>query len=126
MKLLRKILKGISLTSVLFVFQACYGTDRAPRMEEVMFKVVSAEDNQPLKDVEVKHRWNNLPHAFGDWQSDGKTDEEGIIRLFVIESSNNDYCFTPSDSNYAVKDTTFKYISRDTINIAMIKKDHAE
>ncbi len=124
MKLLRKILKGISLTSVLFVFQACYGTEPALSMEEVMFKVVSAEDNQPMKDVEVKHRWNN--HSFGEWQSDGKTDEEGVIRLYVISSSNNDYCFTPSDSNYAVKDTTFKYISRDTINIAMIKKDHAE
>ncbi|MBR3435210.1 MAG: hypothetical protein IKG88_04900 [Bacteroidales bacterium] len=125
MKLLRKILKGISLTSVLFVFQACYGTEPALSMEEVMFKVVSAEDNQPLKDVEVKHRWN-LPPAYGEWQSDGKTDEEGVIRLYVISNSNNDYCFTPSDSNYAVKDTTFKYISRDTINIAMIKKDHAE
>ena len=54
MKLLRKILKGISLTSVLFVFQACYGTEPALSMEEVMFKVVSAEDvkrGKPYPDI---------------------------------------------------------------------------
>lgn len=32
-KWFRNILKGISLTGALFVFQACYGTPQAPQAE---------------------------------------------------------------------------------------------
>lgn len=41
MKFLRKIFKGISLTAVLFVFQACYGTPQVPTgMENLEDSVV--------------------------------------------------------------------------------------
>ena len=33
-KIIRNILKGMSLTAALFVFQACYGTPQASRVED--------------------------------------------------------------------------------------------
>ena len=56
MKWLRNILKGISLSSALFVFQACYGTPQWLNDVEVKFKLVSSTDNTPLKDVEISTR----------------------------------------------------------------------
>ena len=66
MKIIRKILKGLSLTAALFVFQACYGTPQAgnsgyteeeettkvaevPSDEEVDEEAVQEEENTDIK-----------------------------------------------------------------------------
>lgn len=62
-KIIRNILKGVSLTSALFVFQACYGSpnpDTCPEYpDEGVTKSVTAsqdeaEDAVEIEDVEVQ------------------------------------------------------------------------
>ena len=51
MKILRKILKGISLTAALFVFQACYGTPQASQSAgegEAVEESVVEEDGEEV------------------------------------------------------------------------------
>ena len=53
MKCLRNILKGISLTAALFVFQACYGTppipyEMLPESEEPELYQSSVEDGESV------------------------------------------------------------------------------
>lgn len=59
MKFLRKILKGVSLTGAIFVFQACYGTRMPmPLYEEggeapMRFSLVSKADGSPLEGIRI-------------------------------------------------------------------------
>ena len=58
MKVIRKLLKGLSLTSALFVFQACYGTpqtgnigiDEPVPAEEQPAESASAEESAAVLD----------------------------------------------------------------------------
>ena len=62
MRLLRKILGGISLTAAMFVFQACYGTEPyCEQWGEYIFHVVDDKDGTPIPDVSVTqlHHINN-------------------------------------------------------------------
>lgn len=51
MKWIRRILKGLSLTAALFVFQACYGTPQSvpapPEEDETLVKADEAEETVP-------------------------------------------------------------------------------
>ncbi len=51
MKWIRRILKGLSLTAALFVFQACYGTPQStpapPVEDETLVKADEAEETVP-------------------------------------------------------------------------------
>lgn len=58
MKFLRKILKGVSLTGAIFVFQACYGTPMPSLYEEggeapMRFSLVSHTDGTPLSGIRI-------------------------------------------------------------------------
>ena len=58
MKFLHNILKGISLTGVLFVFQACYGEPYDPLLREggmapMSFTLVSHADGKPIEGVKI-------------------------------------------------------------------------
>lgn len=48
-RVLRKILKGASLTAALFVFQACYGTPVPPAVAEDEAIVQDQENNDQTK-----------------------------------------------------------------------------
>jgi len=53
-KIVRKILKGVSLTSVLFVFQACYGTPQDMEQDNHIEGIVKARaTGQPVKGIKV-------------------------------------------------------------------------
>jgi hypothetical protein len=49
MKWLRNILKGVSLTAALFVFQACYGAPQAPEEEMQDTEVVTKAEEAPAE-----------------------------------------------------------------------------
>jgi putative lipoprotein (rSAM/lipoprotein system) len=52
--LLQKILAGLSFTSVLFVFQACYGTPQDFGLDFLLEgKVVSKTNGSPIKGIKV-------------------------------------------------------------------------
>ena len=54
MKILRKILKGLSVTAALFVFQACYGTPpyKGPAPEEEAEETVTDSKAAPAEESE--------------------------------------------------------------------------
>ena len=110
MKWLHNLLKGVSLTGALFVFQACYGTPQPPLWEEggtapMSFSLVSRTTGEPLEGIQV---WANP----GDGDIDrelGVTDASGHCRVELryrrnLEGPN--LHFVDPQERFAVKDTT--------------------
>ena len=124
MKWLSNILKGASLTTALFIFQACYGTP--PGFEDdftpVSFKVVSAEDKSPIKDVEVSMQYGS--QEMDRWQSLGFTGQSGDfgVELRFFEQEEIAFRFQDASDIYESKDTTFKQLSPELIEIQLKKK----
>ena len=113
MKWFRNLLKGASLTTALFIFQACYGTPAWLSETEVSFKVVSAEDNSPIKDVEVFTRVYNSDLVMGvdlDWNLCGYTEEDGTLDALVGIKEGNDpeFRFKDKEEVYEMKDTVIE------------------
>ena len=65
MKWLHNLLKGLSLTTALFVFQACYGTPEWLHDNALPFKVVDARTGDPLEGVGIssRYRYTRTPLA---------------------------------------------------------------
>ena len=119
MKLLRKMLKGVSLTAAMFVFQACYGTppDGYENYIESYFRVVSADDGSPLQDIEVMIVDGENIRSYC-----GSTDTNGLCCALIKEYwSNTKFRFVDRDSVYAVKDTVINKYTGDTVQIALAK-----
>lgn len=51
MKWLRNILKGVSLTAALFVFQACYGAPQVPEYQEEQEQAVVQDPEESGDDA---------------------------------------------------------------------------
>ena len=77
MKLLRKILGGISLTAAMFVFQACYGTDYYCPSVEYNFRVVDLKGT-PIPDIKVSSQWQSNSDYEYNWIDNCSTDSAGI------------------------------------------------
>jgi len=121
MKWLRNILKGASLTTALFIFQACYGTPQWLQDSEVQFQVVS-EDGSPVDDVEIYTKIDVSDDL--DWNLCGNTGEDGTLSTVVYYDATNDPQFRVSDpeGRYAVKDTVVADLS-GTIVITLSKAE---
>ena len=122
MKWIHNLLKGATLTSVLFIFQACYGTPEWLHDADVTFKVVSAEDDKPIKDVEIftrVHANENL-----DWNLCGYTDEEGKLGATIgyDDESKTQFRFQDKDGVFEIKDT----VVVDLSNTIVVKLRKAE
>lgn len=128
MKFLHNLLKGISFTGALFVFQACYGAPQRPYLEEEMapmsFTLVSHETGQPLEGIRVMSR--NY-ESKGAYQFDlGTTDAQGHCRVtipFLLEVEGPYLTFTDPEGQYAVKDTLISDLRERDI---LIKLDPQE
>lgn len=126
MKWFRNLLKGASLTTALFIFQACYGTPRWLNETEVTFKVVSAEDNAPVKDIEVLTRVYDSDVVEGvdlDWNLCGYTGEDGTLDAYVGVMDGNDpeFRFKDNEEVFALKDTVIENLG-GTVLIKLQKK----
>lgn len=68
MKRFRNLLKGLSLTGSLFVFQACYGTPAAPPVQEELDVLVQdTEEEVPASDLQLEqHAADIVPAGTGD------------------------------------------------------------
>ena len=130
MRLFRNFLKGASLTTALFIFQACYGTPQG--MEDypetvACFQVVSSEDGLPLDGICVKRKVSNS----GDygWILSGYTDNNGWYNMaFNINAPAPEqvpFRFESEDGEYAAKDTVISDFSH-TIKIVLDKVVKAE
>lgn len=106
MKWLHNLLKGISLTGALFVFQACYGTPYDPFYEEgvapMSFSLVSHTTGEPLEGILVKVK------NWGEMHEIGKTDASGHCRVQIpyLRNEVGPYLtFEDPQEFYTLKDT---------------------
>ncbi len=104
MKWLRNILKGASLTTALFIFQACYGTPQWLHDSEVQFQVVAQVFNDAAA-AEIYTRFADNDDL--DWSLCGNTDAAGNLSTVIYFDENNDPQVRVSDpaGRYAVRDT---------------------
>lgn len=123
MKLLRKILGGISLTAAMFVFQACYGTEPyCEQMGEYIFHVVDDKDGTPIPDVcvEKMHQHGNQDEYWGGCYN--FTNADGICRFDYCgdyAAPNLKFRFKASSSDYEVRDTIITDYPSDTVEIVL-------
>ena len=120
MKWLHNLLKGISLTGALFVFQACYGSPRDPMLglgaAQMSFSVVSHTNGQPLEGVKV------MQTDYGENREIGTTGADGKCRVQFTYQRNyrSPYLrFEDADGLYAVKDTVLNDLHDREIVIKM-------
>lgn len=126
MKLIRKILKGISLTAAMFVFQACYGTQYYFDETNLTFRVVAEETGEPLPNIRIESQLFDdeiSDEEMGGWALCSYTNDEGIADVYALvnsETSDTKFRFTDTTAHYAVKDTVVNQWS-DTVEIVLTR-----
>lgn len=123
MKWLHNLLRGISLTGALFVFQACYGTPQDPFDErgtaDLTFSVISAETGVPLPGIHILVRQSE---RMKDWLEYGMTGEDGRAMLHIPYERNAKgpfVRFQDQNGQLATKDTVFYDLQPREIVIKM-------
>lgn len=124
MKLLRKIMGGISLTAAMFVFQACYGTDEDYYDYEsrVTFRITSEDTGKPLPSIRIISReiTSESGSIGADYtESQETTDTNGIATMWGTKDRPYRFAIVDDSSRYAAVDTVLFPIEVDTVNIAL-------
>ena len=114
MKWLHNLLKGVSLTGALFVFQACYGTPQdSPFYEEgkasMSFSLVSRSTGAPLEGIRVKVNVKESRHAPEGVHEIGRTDAAGHCRVEIP------YLRNEMGPYLTFEDPQGQYITKDTV-----------
>ena len=110
MKWLHNILKGASLTTALFIFQACYGAPQNPMLGEageapMSFSVFSRTSGTPLKGIHILGEAKNYTDGY---QILGVTGEDGSCKVMIPYFRNVEgpfVRFEDPDGKFAAKDT---------------------
>ncbi|MBO4916701.1 MAG: hypothetical protein J5374_02325 [Bacteroidales bacterium] len=123
MKFFRNFLKGASLTTALFIFQACYGTGPDRMEPEVAFKVVSALDGSPIEDISVFTRASKS--EIQDWSLCGYTNYAGyaLVSASSVAVPEPEFRFADEKGVYAVKDTVIADYYNKSIEIRLQKAE---
>jgi len=123
MKFFRNFLKGASLTTALFIFQACYGTGEDMREPDVAFKVVSALDGSPIEDVGVYVRASKSGNQ--EWSLCNYTNQAGYALVFArsVAVPEPEFRFADEKGVYAVKDTVIADYYNKSIEIRLQKAE---
>lgn len=109
MKWLHNLLKGASLTTALFIFQACYGTVPGPLWEEgtapMSFTLLSGSTGEPLEGIQIRSkvtRENSFGSALGVTGQDGRCD----VSLLYFRNAEGPFVrFEDPEGRFQVKDT---------------------
>ena len=127
MKWLHNLLKGASLTTALFVFQACYGVPQPALYEDggmapMDFSLVSNETGEPLKGVLIKGKGDS---RWGEYIELGFTDADGRCHVEIPYSRNLEGPFLrfEAEEKYAPKDTALADLREREIVIRMLPKE---
>jgi hypothetical protein len=115
---IRKILGGLSVTSVLFVFQACYGTPQDFGLDLLVEgQVKSSSTGLPLQNIKVSVS-NNMQYAY--------TNQNGEFSFYTEVADKLSLTFADTDSIqnglYATKDTVLSNIS-EKVNIDVLLEE---
>ena len=123
MKWLHNLLKGLSLTTALFIFQACYGTPEWLHHSVLPFKVVDARTGDPLQDVGISSRVEAAEYL--DWIPGGVTDEKGeaLVYFETADGAKPEFRIEATGTDYLVKDTVLIDLSYRTIEIQLAKAE---
>jgi hypothetical protein len=123
MKFFRNFLKGASLTTALFIFQACYGTGPDMMEPEVAFKVVSAQDGSPIEDVGVFVRASKSGNQ--EWSLCSYTNYAGyaLVPTRSVSVPEPEFRFADEKGVYAVKDTVIADYYNKSIEIRLQKAE---
>jgi putative lipoprotein (rSAM/lipoprotein system) len=99
---IRKIIGGLSLTTALFVFQACYGTPQDFGADVFIEGLVKSEKTgQPIQGIKV---------SVEDFSQYLYTDEDGGFSLFTESGPSRKIKFEDIDS-----DQNGAFIDKDTV-----------
>ena len=112
MKFLHNLLKGVSLTGALFVFQACYGIPQSPLygdggLAPMSFSLVSKTTGEPLEGIQVKG--GTYKSDFKDDEPLGVTGADGRCRVEIPYARNLEgpyLRFEDPEGRFVIKDTT--------------------
>lgn len=111
MKILPKIIKGASLTTALFVLEACYGVPMPPLYEDggeapMTFQLLDRASGNPIQGV---HIFSSVYDYQGKGTDLGTTGADGICKVTLQYIRNQEGPFIKFEDpkgNYAPKDTT--------------------
>ena len=93
-KLLRKILGGVSITAVAFIFQACYGPDMDMSYDvKLTGTVTSKTTNLPIQGIKVTV--NDDGYNFGITDEKGKFDFYTSIQNYDYYNKDSSVLYTP-------------------------------
>lgn len=115
----RKLLGGLSLTSALFIFQACYGTPQDMGLDVyIEGQVKSLKTGKPVKGIKV---------SVTDKMQFEYTNEQGIFSLYTETAGSYKIKFEDVDSNlngvFVGKDTLLTTINKTVyLHIALEEK----
>ena len=118
-KILRKIYGALSLSSALFIFQACYGTPRDMAMDVYIQGIVKSKStNQPINGIKVSI--DNQPQF-------ELTDSEGKFKIYISRNPEYKIKFEDIDSannkSFLPKDTIVKSDDESTfLNVSLDDK----
>lgn len=116
---IRKIVGGISFTSALFVFQACYGTPQDFRFDVLVEGQVKAKSTGlPIKGIRV---------AVADQLQYELTDSEGKFSFYAYKQEGLKLQFKDADAAengvYLDKDTVLTGLS-DRVSLEILLEEH--
>ena len=127
MKWLHNLLKGASLTTALFIFQACYGVPQPALYREeglapMSFSLVSRDTGEPLKGILIKGSGIS-PDYYSDL---GMTGEDGRCSVNIPYNRNMEgpfLRFEDPEGRMAAKDTTLADLREREILIQMVPQE---
>jgi hypothetical protein len=127
-KILHNLLKGASLTTALFIFQACYGVPMPPLYEDggeapMDFSLVSNETGEPLEGVLIKGKGDS---RWGEYIELGCTDADGRCHVEIPYARNLEgpfLRFEDPEGKLAPKDTSLADLREREIVIRMLPKE---
>jgi hypothetical protein len=119
MNLIRKLIGGLSFTTALFVFQACYGTPQDLGADVYIHGLVkSKKTGQPIKGIKVSVA-DNPQYQY--------TSEDGSFSFYTESAESCKIMFQDIDSNqngaFFDKDTTLTNLTEQVyLNILLEEK----
>ena len=125
-KWLHNLLKGASLTTALFIFQACYGVPQPALYEDygeaaMSFSLMSKSTGEPLEGIVI----SGSERSNGHYQELGVTGPDGrcSVNIPYIRNAHGPFLeFEDPAGNYMPKDTSLADLREREIVIRMTPK----